>query len=76
MSHQSETIAITVQKKYDSWRNQLRFTPSPKNKTLIEAMNKGQEPIAETINYILHDYFNKMPEQQRRQLIATGKNHY
>jgi hypothetical protein len=72
----SDHIQIEVRKKHTPWKNQLRFTPAPKTRTLIEGMNGGEEPVSETINFILTDYFNKMPADQRQRLIAKGKNHY
>jgi hypothetical protein len=73
----NEPIVIDVDKKHTPWKNQVKFTPQPKYKNLISALSDINEaPVANTLNYIVKDYFDRMPEQQRRRLIEHSKHHY
>ena len=72
----SDFILINVNKKRSGDGPRMKFTPTPKVRTLITGMNNGQEHISETINYILQDYYNKMPVQERQRIIAKSKHHY
>jgi hypothetical protein len=66
------------QKKYrcTTYKNQVRFTPPPKYRALIEALNGGDGSISETVTTIVKQYFDSMPTLQRQRLLSRGKNHY
>jgi hypothetical protein len=71
-------IKIEVVKKCVSWKNSIRVSPHPKYKILVEALHEasGNKKLGHTLNYIIKDYFDKLPEPDRIRLIKSRKNHY
>lgn len=75
----SDFITITVQNKYaDRWKNSVRVNPTPKHRALLQgiAEKNGVRNAGEALRYVLQDYFDKMPENERLNLLARSKNHY
>lgn len=82
MSSQTQLFTVTatapIQKRCTSWKNQQKATLPPKYRTLVKCLSEVNEMSASgVIRLAVKEYFDRMPEAERRSLILrAGRNTY
>lgn len=68
---------MSAQKSNPALERRLQAYPPPKYHLLTKAYAQVNEmKDSETVSFIIKDFFDRMPEQERQRLIDKSRHHY